>query len=104
MCEALRCDIRGDFAGLLVNRECGAKEQRVLLLLRLESLNRLPEVVVCVTRLESCKLEWINSCIVFKGSWKPSVSMYILDTIAMWCTANRENVELFGAGAKGEYA
>ena len=69
MCEALRCDIRGDFVGLLVNREGGAEEQEVLLFLRLEVLYRLPEVVVCVTRLERCELEWMNSCIVFEGPW-----------------------------------
>ena len=52
--KALGCFIGGDFVGFLVDGILCAEEQRVLLFLRLEMLNRLPEVVVCVTRLESC--------------------------------------------------
>ena len=46
----------------------------------------------------------MNARIGFEGPWKPAVSMGVLYAIAMWCATNGENVELFGAGTKGEGA
>ena len=69
LCEALRCDIRGDFVGFLINWKGGTEEQGVLLFLGLEMLCCLPEVVVYVSWLESCELERMNSCIGFEGPW-----------------------------------
>ena len=76
----------------------------MLLILSLEKVGGLPEVVVHVSWLKSGELERMNACIGFEGPWKPAVGMGVLYTIALWCTTHGENVELFGAGAKGEYA
>ena len=76
----------------------------MLLMLGLEKVGGLPEVVVHVSWLKSGELERMNACIGFEGPWQPPMGMHILNSIAMWCTTDWENVELFCAGAKGECA
>ena len=92
------------FFGFLVNWKSGAKEQGMLLILGLEKVGGLPEIVVYVSWLKSGELERMNACIGFKGPWQPPVGMNSLYSIAMWCTTDWENVELFCTGAKGECA
>ena len=76
----------------------------MLLYLSLDQLRSFPEVVVHVSWLKCGELERVNACVGFKGPWQPPVGVNIFYPIAVRCTANWENVELFCAGAKGESA
>ena len=76
----------------------------MLLHLGLEKLHSFPEVVVCVTLLKCGELERVNPCVGFEGPWQPTVGVNILYTIAMLCTTDWKNVELFCARSKSECA
>ena len=74
----------------------------MLLYLGLEKLRRFPEVAVCVTLLKCGELEGVNPCVGFEGPWSPPVGVNIFCTIAVLCTTDWENAELFCSGAKSE--
>ena len=102
MGEAFRCEVRGDFVGLLIDGVGSAKVKRVLLWLGLEVLNGLPEVIVCVPGLKGGDFEWMHPGIDWKWPGEPPVRVDVFDAIAVECAAYWKQKELFCSWSKGK--